>query len=219
MATGRGVLMVRKNRAEDQHSETPAENQTIEELLHVMDKTDWSGIMMICIYGQTGNRIFGTIVNRCLNGPVSFCGLDQLILKIDEICELSGMPRRTMNPRFLQEEMRERYAELSEEREKRARKKPDGWKGMSNVLKRQIALTKEFLEIQILFRDNATMQGRLRCQLSNRKYVSFRSALELFRMLKEVETRFCENSRPIESDFDFTDLSGKKEKKRGKAIS
>lgn len=214
--------MTNKNKASDQFDESMAKRRDMEEQLHVMEKTDWSGIMMICIHGQTENRIFGVIVNRCLNQPVPFCGLDQLILKIDEICESVGTPMLSMNPRFLQEDKREQYAGLSKGREKggqkrRGRKGQGGWQEMSDILKKQMAVTREALEIQILFRGNATMQGRLRCQLSCKKYVSFRSALELFRMLKEVESSFCEDNRITEADSGFTDVKRKKEK-RGRAI-
>lgn len=209
--------MIRKNKAEDQYNERMTKKREMEEQLRVMDQTDWSGIMMICIHGQAENRIYGTIVNRCLSSPLPFCGLDQLILKIDEVCELAGKPMLSMYPRFLQAEMREQYAELSKRGKKNGQKKQEGWQEMSDIIKRQEAVTKEVMEIQILFRGNATMQGRLRCQLSSKKYVSFRSALELFRMLKEVEVRFCENSRLHEADSGFTDVK-RKDEKRGKAI-
>ena len=95
-----------------------------------------------------------------------------------------------MDPRFLQEKRKEDYLGIGKKR-KKGRQKTAGWQNMFDILKQQAALSREVFEVQILFRSNATMQGRLRCSLSGKKYVSFRSALELLRMLKEEELEFC----------------------------
>lgn len=182
--------MIGENGTEEYSDEIMTKKREMEQQMQAMAVTDWAGIMMVCIHGQVENRIYGAIVNRCLEEPVSFCGLDQLVLKMDEICELVGSPMLSMDPRFLQEKRKADYLGIGKKR-KKGRQKTAGWQNMFDILKQQAALSREVFEVQILFRSNATMQGRLRCSLSGKKYVSFRSALELLRMLKEEELEFC----------------------------
>lgn len=194
-----------------------ADEQELKEQLQSMAGTDRAGIMMVCLHGQMENRVYGEIVNRFLKSPVPFFGLDQLLLSIDEICELVGTPMLTMAPRFLQEEVRSVYAGISRKK-KLCGQKQAGWKQMEDALKKEAPLTREILEIQILFRGNATMQGRLRCPLSGKKYISFRSALELLRMLKEVETVFCKKNSSRAARFGFAALQDCRKNKGGEAI-
>lgn len=86
----------------------------MEQQMQAMAVTDWAGIMMVCIHGQVENRIYGAIVNRCLEEPVSFCGLDQLVLKMDEICELAGSPMLSMDPRFYRKTERGLFGDRKE---------------------------------------------------------------------------------------------------------
>lgn len=190
--------------------------EELKEQLQRIAGTDRAGIMMVCLHGQMDKRIYGEIVNQFLKSPVTFFGLDQLLLSIDEICELMGTPMLTMAPRFLQEEVRSSYAGISRKKEL-CRQKQTDWKRMEETLKKEAPLTREIFEIQIFFRGNATMQGRLCCPLSGKKYISFRSALELLRMLKEVETAFCKKNRPKATGSGFAALQDFRKNKGGEA--
>ena len=170
------------------------EKQELEARFKELASTDRAGIMLVLIQGQKEEKLFGQIINRCLRRPILFFGMDQLILKTDEICERIGTPKLSMAPRFLREEEKERYQELSRKK-KELEKKAGDWHRMSDLLQTQAPMAREILEIQVLFRGNATMQGRFRCPITGRNYISFRSALELQRMLREVESQFCTNNR------------------------
>ena len=89
------------------------EKQELEARFKELTGTDRAGIMLVLIHGQKEEKLFGQIINRYLRKPVLFYGMDQLILKTDEICEQIGTPMLSMAPRFLQEEEKERYQELS----------------------------------------------------------------------------------------------------------
>ena len=171
------------------------EKQELEARFKELTGTDRAGIMLVLIHGQKEEKLFGQIINRYLRKPVLFYGMDQRILKTDEICEQIGTPMLSMAPRFLQEEEKERYQELSRKKNELEKMAGD-WHRMSDLLQAQAPAAREILEIQVLFRGNATMQGRFRCPITGRNYISFRSALELQRMLREVEIQFCTNNRP-----------------------
>ena len=89
------------------------EKQELEARFKELTGTDRAGIMLVLIHGQREEKLFGQIINRYLRKPVLFYGMDQLILKTDEICERIGTPMLSMAPRFLQKEEKERYQELS----------------------------------------------------------------------------------------------------------
>ena len=158
-------------------------NKDIMKFLDKMIVTDRASVMMICIEGSRDNEPYGIIVNIYLKDPVPFKGLEQLILTLDEICEIVGSPSYTMNPRFFRESMGQRYRELSRKGELAAMK--NARVDLDRFLRLAIQ-SREVLFIQILYRGNATMQGRVRCSLTYRNYISFRSALELMRMLREA---------------------------------
>ena len=146
------------------------EKQELEARFKELTGTDRAGIMLVLIHGQKEEKLFGQIINRYLRKPVLFYGMDQLILKTDEICEQIGTPMLSMAPRFLQEEEKERYQELSRKKNELEKMAGD-WHRMSDLLQAQAPIT-------------------------GRNYISFRSALELQRMLREVEIQFCTNNRP-----------------------
>ncbi|HBE84788.1 MAG TPA: tungsten formylmethanofuran dehydrogenase, partial [Lachnoclostridium sp.] len=54
------------------------------------------------------------------------------------------------------------------------------------VLYSQASRAKNTLLIKIEFRQNASMQGRVIGKITSQKYICFRSALELMRMIKEI---------------------------------
>lgn len=133
------------------------EKQELEARFKELTGTDRAGIMLVLIHGQKEEKLFGQIINRYLRKPVLFYGMDQLILKTDEICERIGTPMLSMAPRFLQREEKERYQELSQKKNELEKMAGD-WHRMSDLLQAQAPAAREILEIQVLFRGNATMQ-------------------------------------------------------------
>ena len=124
--------------------------------------TNDASIMLVCINGYQENRPYGVIVNYCLPAPVYFTGIHELILRVDEVCERIGAPMRTQNsPDQMAMPIQERLADTAQ--------------------------AEEVLIIHVLYRQHASMQGRLHTSFSGQYYVSFRSALELMRMLAEVD--------------------------------
>lgn len=51
-----------------------------------------------------------------------------------------------------------------------------------------VTAAKEVILVHVLFRQNFSMQERLRCSYTGTHYIAFRSALELMRMLEEANT-------------------------------
>ena len=149
--------------------------------------TNDASIMLVCINGYQENRPYGVIVNYCLPAPVYFTGIHELILRVDEVCEQIGAPMRTMEPRFLSRAEAERYQKLPLPQEAGTQSGPD--QRAMPIQKRlaDTAQAEEVLIIHVLYRQHASMQGRLHTSFSGQYYVSFRSALELMRMLAEVE--------------------------------
>ena len=108
--------MIGENETEEYSDEIMTKKREMEQQMQAMAVTDWAGIMMVCIHGQVENRIYGAIVNRCLEEPVSFCGLDQLVLKMEDL------PCYQWIPAFYRKNGR-RIIWGSERSEKRADKK------------------------------------------------------------------------------------------------
>lgn len=148
----------------------------------VFSKTN---LILVCIHGSGNRGIYGKIVNFYLKEPVAFAGSADLILKMDLICDqLEETGVETDKP-FLNCEMKQRF-----------RRKHCGCLNVSAeyLLNRQSGLTypeamqaKELLTVSIDFRRNFSMQGRVRGRLTEGRYVCFRSALELLRMLEMIE--------------------------------
>ena len=64
-----------------------------------MAGTDRACMMLVCINGNENNVPYGIIVNYHLPRPVSFKGIHGLILALDEVCEMVGVPMATTEPR------------------------------------------------------------------------------------------------------------------------
>ena len=123
------------------------EKQELEARFKELTGTDRAGIMLVLIHGQKEEKLFGQIINRYLRKPVLFYGMDQLILKTDEICEQIGTPMLSMAPRFLQEEEKERYQELSRKKNELEKMAGD-WHRMSDLLQAQAPAAGKFLRFR-----------------------------------------------------------------------
>lgn len=121
--------------------------------------------MLIRISGKRDQTICGEILYASLKEPVAFTGIGQMIIRMEEICDLEGLAPSDRKPEFLNERM------LSSLDEKELQN------GKSKVL----------FVADICSRGNYSMQGTVRGPLTGGKYVRFRSALELMRMIDAVD--------------------------------
>ncbi|MGL6221605.1 MAG: hypothetical protein ACRC36_26510 [Lacrimispora sphenoides] len=160
-------------------------NEEIQDICSAMTVTDRISTMLICFQGKEGEDFYGEILNCYIEKPVCFFGIGDMILKLDEICDWIGSPQPTTEPRFLNKKMAEQYA-LRNRRNNIIPEKASIQLQNSMVLYSQASRAKNTLLIKIEFRQNATMQGRVIGKLTSKKYISFRSALELMRMIKEI---------------------------------
>ena len=156
-----------------------------------MAVTDRACMMLVCINGHENNMPYGIIVNYHLPCPVSFRGIHGLILSLDEVCEMVGAPMATTEPRFLQKEREQQYRALRGKRQKSSGKVLEKEEVAGNLYP-YVTAAKEVILIHVLFRQNSSMQGRLRCNYTGTHYIAFRSALELMRMLEEANTYMCQ---------------------------
>ncbi len=159
--------------------------EEIQDICSAMTVTDRISTMLICFHGKEGEDFYGEILNCYIEKPVCFFGIGDLILKLDEMCDLIGTPQSTTEPRFLNKKMANQY-ELRTRRKIKIPEKASIQLQNSMVLYSQASRAKNTLLIKIEFRQNASMQGRVIGKITSQKYICFRSALELMRMIKEI---------------------------------
>lgn len=112
-------------------------------------------------------------------------GVGQLIIRMEEICELDGGMPAEEEPRFLNSQMQQKY-KREQERKKlnRAASEPLSFWDDKEL---QGGKTRALLVADIRSRDHYSMQGMVRGPMTNGKYVNFRSALELMRMIALID--------------------------------
>jgi hypothetical protein len=163
-------------------------NEEIQDICRGMTVTDRISTMLICFHGKEGEDFYGEILNCYIDKPVCFFGIGDLILKLDEMCNWIGTPQPTTEPRFLNKKMAKQYA-LRSKKKIRIPEKASIQLQNSTVLCSQASRAKSTLLIKIEYRQNASMQGRVIGKITAQNYISFRSALELMRMIKEISIR------------------------------
>lgn len=97
--------------------------------------------------------------------------------------QLAERPAGDNRATFLSREMGRRYREScsnSPEQNKKA-------DSMGRIDYERVANAKELLVIDVKYRQNASLQGRVRGKLTKGLTVHFRSALELMRMINMIE--------------------------------
>lgn len=141
--------------------------------------------ILVCIHGSGSHGIYGKLVNFYLKEPVDFAGAADLILKIDLICDQLEETGGKREKPFLNYEMKQRFRRkhcgcLTASAEYLLNQK-------SGLAYPEAMQAKELLTVSIDFRRNFSMQGRVRGRLTEDRYVHFRSALELLRMVDMIE--------------------------------
>ena len=152
---------------------------------YALANTDRMSVFLICIKNKQG-ELSGNIVNFYLKEPVEFTGILDLGLKIDTLCARLHRPMATTEPRFLDAHMKEAYEKRELDREHIPLKYCTKIQNMDRFM--AIGTTAyETLVIEIHQRQFSSMQGRIKGKCIEGNYISFRSALELMRMLREYE--------------------------------
>lgn len=159
--------------------------------------------MLLWISEKKDQVIYGKIWHTALGTPIEFAGAGQMVLRMEEICEREGRLSAKEAPRFLNEPMERRYRERLERLggQRGYRANADINANIDSNIESNIEsdtasfLEKEFpkekakvlLVADIRSRENCSMQGTVRGPLTGGKYVYFRSALELMRMIDLIE--------------------------------
>ncbi len=168
------------------------EIKNLESYEDALFNTDRTSVMLVCINGHRGGQPYGDIVNCHLSKLICFNGVHELILAIDEVCERVGAPNRSTEPRFLDRSRAEQYHELSQK------------KNQTNTLEKRKAAERiipfvvnagAVIVVEVMYRQHASMQGRIHCSYAGTNYVAFRSALELMRMLVEIDEEIRKKGR------------------------
>ena len=117
---------------------------------------------------------------------MAFTGILDLGLKIDTLCAKFQRPMATTEPRFLTAYMKRAYEKRELDKEHIPMKYCTNIQNMDSFMALGISAC-ETLIIEIHQRQFSSMQGRIKGKCSGGNGVSFRSALELMRMLREYE--------------------------------
>lgn len=141
--------------------------------------------MLVCIHGKKGEDLFGEILNCYMEKPVPFSSLGDLILKMDEMCNWIGTPHPTTEPRFINKQMEKQYNKRMEG------KNNIPMRAKIQLMESSLLITKavkarETLMVKIEYRQFSSLQGRVLGKMTAGKYIGFRSALELMRMIREI---------------------------------
>ena len=136
--------------------------------------------MAVFLQGKDESGLYGSIVNGYLREAVAFHGVGDLILKLDQICDWLGTPQRVAEPRMLNEKLQKQYLRQAEDYPTVSRDHAPAGMDMDSYFENLRA--KEVVAVHIEYRQNASLQGRVRGRLTEEKFVAFRSALELMQM-------------------------------------
>lgn len=143
------------------------------------------GPVLIRIGEKKNQVICGNIWHASMEKPAAFTGTGQLILRIEELCDREGLVPSEEEPRFLNEQMRRKYQE-----ERKVHPPCPAASDLLSVLNNrewQGGKAKTMLVADIWSRSHYSIQGTVRGPLTGGRYVGFRSALELMRMIDLIE--------------------------------
>ena len=153
----------------------------IEELI----VSDRASTMLVCIQGTREGEPWGEIYNCYLREPVLFNGAGAMVLKLDEMCNWVGAPYPTTDYRFLNREMERQYREDSAHHPQVSR--DNLVYSIDRIPFHHALKAREVLVVYIKYRQNSSLQGSVRGRITKGEVVSFRSALELMRMVRMIQ--------------------------------
>ncbi len=141
------------------------------------------------VYKQAGKVAEGKIYSPMKAYEIDFQGFDNAILLMDDIMDEEDFPQKSMRQRTFAEENTEKKKMTTEGDS--AGKGSLGW---HDILFRE-ERRKIYFSIHVMYRQNASWQGRVQWRKEVR---IFRSTLELLHLLKEAFDKETEN---INSNF------------------
>lgn len=179
-------------------------------------KTQWEGLagptaMLIRIFGKRDREPYGDIVHYHLKKPVPYQGAAQLVLRIDAISRSLNLPpsettfrsvarpgdenRNVLPEEYWQEETfspgpgsaRDKET-VSVEPPARGKSTADGSgsSGADGTGTSPPHQVRETIYLQLIGRQHTSIQGRIWGIATRKKYITFRSALELIYLLSEA---------------------------------
>lgn len=129
--------------------------------------------MLIRIYGRKDHEPYGDIVHYHLKKPVPYQGAAELVLRIDAISRSLNIPPSESSFRSIRRPRDETGNVLPEEY----------WNGEDNNPPPRV---RDTIYLQLVGRQHTSIQGRIWGKATRKRYVSFRSALELIYLLSEA---------------------------------
>lgn len=152
--------------------------------------------MLIRIFGKKDREPYGDIVHYDLKKPVPYQGAAELVLRIDAISRSldpsgSGSAFRSVKKtgdesvNLLPDEYR---AKEVTERKPMAHEPPDQGSAHREPAEKESPPPKirDTIYLQLIGRQHTSIQGRIWGRATRKRYVSFRSALELIYLLSEA---------------------------------
>ena len=140
------------------------EMERIREKVH----TTADAALFLCFQELNGSHSKGVIRLPLLRYDVPFDGYGEMLLLMNRIYDLLGMPDAVCCVRIFSEEKKEEWEFTGEVEQNQATTLPAG--------------TKRLVSIQIQFRQHCSLQGFLVC---GKQKAGFRSALELLYLLED----------------------------------
>lgn len=137
--------------------------------------------MLIRIFGKRDQEPYGDIVHDHLKKPVPYQGAAELVLKIDAIS-------RSLHPESGGNRFRSVYSRGAGNRNTLPE---EYWQEEAPGVPARV---KDTLYLQLVGRQHTSIQGRICGRLTRRKYISFRSALELIYLLWEEQPQSRQDS-------------------------
>ena len=154
--------------------------------------------MLIRIFGKKGQEPYGDIVHHNLGRPVPYQGAAQLVLRIDAISRSLDLPPSDTAFRSIQGRARDETGNVlpreywqgigtgvqGKAREETGNGLPDEyWQKADTSPPGRV---RDTIYLQLIGRQHTSIQGRIWGKATRKKYVSFRSALELIYLLSEA---------------------------------
>ena len=136
------------------------------------------GNLTVLVWIQEGdrNRVCGMMVSPYQKKPVGFADAGEMVLKLDEMCSrVPGLDR----------EWELRCLSPGTEGEQEEKSCYPYWNDFEGYPQRN--QTKASLEVSVKRRMHGSLQGLVRGKVTGNRYIGFRSALELMRMVSTMK--------------------------------
>lgn len=129
-----------------------------------------SAAIRVCVDKNANTKISGRIFYAQLDADINFFDVGDLVLKIDDICNLRGFPDAFQSPRSFDSEKREIHRHCAVNASK-------------NLPKEEFGVVKTML-VYVLSRRSSSWQGKVEW-VGEDKSDKFNSALEFLRIISD----------------------------------